>query len=98
MIKINNKKLIKLIENKKKILLISAEWCSPCKILKKNIKKIEKKLNLLFFNIDADKYKEYCMKLGIKFLPSLIFDLKNKKIMSGLIKIKDILKEINFKR
>ncbi|AGS06532.1 thioredoxin domain-containing protein [Candidatus Carsonella ruddii] len=98
MIKINNKKIIKLIENKKKFLLISTKWCSPCKIIKKNIKKIEKKLNLLFFNIDADEYKEYCMELGVKFLPSLIFDLKSKKIISGVIKIKDILKEIDFKR
>ncbi|WP_433927778.1 thioredoxin family protein [Candidatus Carsonella ruddii] len=87
--------ILSKINNKKKILIFFANWCFPCNILKKNIKKIEKKINVLFFLINIENHKEYCLKLGVKYLPTIIFDFKKKKILNGIITIKNILKEIN---
>ncbi|MBY0585345.1 conjugal transfer protein TraF [Candidatus Carsonella ruddii] len=88
------KNILEKINNKKKILIFTAKWCSACNILKKNIKKIEKKINILFFIIDVDIHQEYSIKLGVNFLPTIIFDYKNKKIFNGVISLKKIIKEI----
>lgn len=88
--------ILKKINNKKKILVFTANWCSPCNILKKKLKKIEKKINILFFLINIDYHQKYSIELGIRIIPTIIFDFKNKIILNGLVSIKDILKEIFF--
>ncbi|XOD39025.1 MAG: thioredoxin family protein [Candidatus Carsonella ruddii] len=86
--------IFKKIQNKKKILIFTANWCNPCNILKKKIKKIEKKIKILFFLINIDIHQNYAIELGIRIIPTIIFDFKKKKILSGLISTKDIIKEI----
>lgn len=52
----------------KKNKIVTAEWCGPCKALKAEIKNAKVEVEY----IDADDNMDFCNKLGIKSIPTLI--------------------------
>ena len=68
--------------------IVTAEWCGPCKLLKKEI--AESKVEVEY--IDADKNMEFCNKNNIKSIPTLITE--NGNIVTSY---SDILKKLNIK-
>ncbi|AFP83705.1 putative thioredoxin [Candidatus Carsonella ruddii CS isolate Thao2000] len=70
-------------------IVFSSKWCKPCYFLKKKIKKIEQKINLIFINIDIDLFPNIAIKFKINKIPTLI------KFNNSFIIYK---KEINLKK
>ena len=66
--------------------IVTAEWCGPCKLLKREI--AEAKIEVEY--IDADQNMELCKKLGIKSIPTLITE-KGDIVTS----YPEIIKELN---
>ncbi|BAF35069.1 putative thioredoxin [Candidatus Carsonella ruddii PV] len=91
MILVNNNNLINKLIKKKSILLFSANWCKPCKILKKKIKKIEQNSSLIFFEINVDLFQEEIVKLNVKNIPTILINNKVKKFYSGILSIKKLM-------
>ncbi|XZR53042.1 MAG: thioredoxin domain-containing protein [Candidatus Carsonella ruddii] len=92
------KKNIFLLKNKKKIILFYSKFNNSYKIIKKTILKIEKKIKILFFSINIEKNLIFCIKNNIKQIPTIVFDLKKKTIITGIKNIKEILYFLLFKR
>ncbi len=72
---INESDLGKIIESKKKTLvLFSAEWCGPCKILKPNLEKIETEIGdkLTIVKADISEVGDYTKKYGIRNIPTCV--------------------------
>ncbi|BFI90860.1 thioredoxin domain-containing protein [Candidatus Carsonella ruddii] len=97
MIKIK-KKNIYLLNKKKKILFFYSKFNNSCKLIKKTILKIEKKIKILFFSVNIEENLKFCIENNIKQSPTIIFDLKKKKIVTGIKNINEILNFILFKR
>jgi len=68
--------------------IVTAEWCGPCKLLKKEI--AEAKIEVEY--IDADQNMKFCNKNNIRSIPSLI--TKDGNIITSY---PEILKELNIK-
>jgi len=66
--------------------IVTAEWCGPCKMLKGEIKNA----NIEVEYIDADDNMDFCNKLGITSIPTLI--TSEKEIIIGY---PEILKKLN---
>jgi len=78
----------------------SADWCSPCRLLGRNIISLdESKINISFgeVNVDDDFADEITRELGIRNIPVTIFfkDGKEIKRLVGLKTIQDLYNEIN---
>ncbi len=50
----------------KKLVVVSALWCSQCKVLKDQLTRN----NIPYFVKDADTDIEYCQENGVKSLPT----------------------------
>jgi thiol-disulfide isomerase/thioredoxin len=68
--------------------IVTAEWCGPCKLLKKEI--AEYKVEVEY--IDADENIEFCNNNNIKSIPTLITE--NGNIVTSY---SEILKKLNIK-
>jgi thioredoxin-like negative regulator of GroEL len=66
--------------------IVTAEWCGPCKMLKGEIKNAKVEVEY----IDADSNTDFCNKLGIKSIPTLI--TSEKEIITSY---PEILKKLN---
>jgi thioredoxin-like negative regulator of GroEL len=83
------------------IMMVTAEWCSPCRSLKPTIYKLEEeyKNKLLFSFIDSDKYYDICATLHIQAIPTLLF-IKDSQVKSNLVgvspenKIREYIEEL----
>lgn len=64
------------------ILIFTAEWCLPCKKLKKDLSKYAAKFeDTTIAIIDIDKYPELANKYQVKTIPrSIFFNAKGEKI------------------
>jgi thioredoxin len=62
------------------VLMVSASWCQPCRMLKPLLKKIEDSYTgkVKFYAIDSDESQELCGSLGISGIPTLIFIVGSK--------------------
>jgi thioredoxin len=47
-----------------------ADWCAPCKILAKELAKIENKIEVIKINVD--EYSELAEQYNVKSIPTLI--------------------------
>lgn len=55
----------------KKLIVVSAAWCSQCKVLKDQLTRN----NITYFVKDADEEMEWCQESGVRSLPtSFIYD------------------------
>jgi len=83
------------------VLMISANWCAPCRTLKPLLKKIEEQYTgkVKFYAIDSDECIELCGTLNITGIPTLLF-IVGSKLAGRLVgvsseeKIKEHIEEI----
>lgn len=67
--------------NRKLVLVFGADWCPYCRILKKDIDKIDNFKQYIVCFIDTDKNKELVEKYRIKGLPtSIIIDKQENEL------------------
>ena len=57
-------------DNQKKIIIFSAQWCSPCRMFKPVLDKISKELNIPFYAINIDEESELATELNIRSVPT----------------------------
>lgn len=84
-------------EEATKILLFTAEWCGPCGILKKTLKKVIKNYqdDINIYKINVDKESELANSFNVRSIPTLLF-IKNNKVEKTTIGIasEETLKEM----
>jgi thioredoxin 1 len=62
-----------LQEEGKKLVLFSADWCGPCKILKPNLEKISQEVtDLSILKANVSETEEHTKRFGIKNIPTCI--------------------------
>jgi thiol-disulfide isomerase/thioredoxin len=86
---VNNDFKLSAKKEKQVILYFGAEWCPPCKAMKKMMKDTEVKKELQKFDlqmIDIDKNPAMAKKYNIKSIPTTIFPSKNKRYVGGKTK------------
>lgn len=72
---INDEKLNEAIENgNKTLVLFSAEWCGPCKIIKPALEKLESELTtgIDIVKADVSEASEGTKKFNIKNIPTCV--------------------------
>lgn len=86
----------------KTLVLFSAEWCGPCKVLKPNMEVVEDELkdSYNFIKADISENEENTKRFGIKNIPTCILIQEDKEIarFSGVKnteQIKKFLEEYN---
>lgn len=57
------------------VVMVSASWCGPCRMLKPLLIKIEPtyKGKVKFYGIDSDECQDLCGSLKISAIPTLLF-------------------------
>jgi thioredoxin 1 len=93
----NDEKLNEAINNEKPTLvLFSAEWCGPCKVLKPTLEKVENELSESYDFVKADisEVEENTKKFNIRNIPTCILTKEGKEIarFSG-VKTEDQIKK-----
>jgi thioredoxin 1 len=79
----NDEQLNEAINNDKATLvLFSADWCGPCKMLKPTLAKIEESLSELynFVKVDISEVEETTKKFNIKNIPTCVLTKAGKEI------------------
>jgi thioredoxin 1 len=100
MINTNLKELDKtLTDDVLVILIMSASWCGPCKIVHPILEEIseEYKDKLIMFDCDVDENLELSSKYNIKNIPTVLF-FKNKQLVDkqvGVMSKTSFLKTID---
>ena len=103
MINLKDNELTEKIKSQEKTLvLFSAEWCGPCKVLKPNMELVEGELkdSYNFVKADISENEENTKRFGIKNIPTCILIQEDKEIarFSGVKnteQIKKFLEEYN---
>jgi thioredoxin 1 len=103
MINLKDDELTEKIKSQEKTLvLFSAEWCGPCKVLKPNMESVEGELkdSYNFVKADISENEENTKRFGIKNIPTCILIQEDKEIarFSGVKnteQIKKFLEEYN---
>ena len=79
----------------KKLILISADWCSACKSFKPTMEKISKTISTEFY--DTSSSPDMVLKYGIKKIPTLILVQNDNEIkrITGNHSYETVLKFFN---
>lgn len=83
MVSIKDLELNQIIKGSDKTLvLFSAEWCGPCKVLKPNIEKVEEEFQMeyKFVKADVSENEENTKKFGIKNVPTVVLIKNNVEV------------------
>ena len=72
-------------QDKKILLIFSADWCGYCGKLKSNLNTIEQSNKFIICIIDTDINKNFAKKFNIKSLPTSLIISKDEKILSSKI-------------
>ncbi len=69
-------------EEKHTLVLFSAEWCGPCKVLKPTLEKVETDLSesYNFIKADVSEVEESTKKFNIKNIPTCILTRDGEEI------------------
>lgn len=59
--------------NKSCIILFSAAWCGPCKIVTPILEELEKEHNFNLYKIDVDEEYELSEYFNIRSIPTILF-------------------------
>ena len=97
----NDEQLNESINNDKAtLILFSADWCGPCKMLKPTLEKIEESFSesYNFVKVDISDVEETTKKFNIKNIPTCVITKAGKEIgrFSGVkteTQIKNFLEE-----
>jgi len=97
----NDEQLNEAINNDKAtLILFSADWCGPCKMLKPTLEKIEESFSesYNFVKVDISEVEETTKRFNIKNIPTCVITKAGKEIgrFSGVrseIQIKNFLEE-----
>jgi thioredoxin 1 len=79
----NDDQLNEAINNDKgTLILFSADWCGPCKILKPNLEKVKKSLSESydFIKVDISQVEETVKKFNIRNIPTCVLTRSGKEI------------------
>ena len=57
-------------DNQKKIIIFSAQWCSPCRMFKPVLEKISKELEIPFYMVNVDESQDLAAELNIRSVPT----------------------------
>jgi thioredoxin 1 len=79
----NDEQLNEAINNDKATLvLFSADWCGPCKMLKPTLEKIEESFSesYNFVKVDISEVEETTKKFNIKNIPTCVLTKAGKEI------------------
>lgn len=84
-----------ILSKKKFVILASAEWCGPCRLLKPTINKlaVEYLGKVDFYQLDTDIYQDIASILIISALPTIIFNNTNNRLI-GVASEKSIREKI----
>jgi thioredoxin 1 len=94
----NDEQLNEAINNNKmSLILFSADWCGPCKILKPILEKIEEAFSEShdFIKVDISEVEETTKKFNIRNIPTCVLTKAGKEVgrFSG-VKTEDQIKKI----
>ncbi len=75
-----------IIKSPASVLMFSAEWCNPCKILKPIIEElsVQFKEKIIIIKLDVDDNPEIAAQFGIRNVPTLLF-FKNGEIIDKTV-------------
>jgi thioredoxin 1 len=78
-----------------KLLLFTASWCQPCKVVKPIVQELAEEYGLPYTEIDVDKDSMLPRTYGVMGVPTLIFLRGNEVVdrISG-VKTKSFLRSI----
>lgn len=85
-----------VLEEDKAIIMFSASWCGPCKMIKIIYDELSNNNNINFYIVDIDDRDTFAKKFNIRSVPIFI-TIKNKQIfnMSKGANIKSLENIIN---
>lgn len=98
---INDSELNECLQSEdKKLVLFSAEWCGPCKIIKPTLEELENDLEdgLKILRADVSEAEENTKKFGIRNIPTCVLIKGGEEVgrfsgVKNLQQIKDFLQE-----
>lgn len=82
------------------IIVFSATWCNPCKMMKPMIDLLEKERpDITIIRVDAEKEQEFCDIFSVKSVPVCVIYKGSEmvKVKSGMSKKEDLLEIIDKK-
>lgn len=71
------------------LVIFSAKWCGPCRMLEPVLEEVKDKIKII--KIDVDKNENLCKKYGVMSVPTLIHFKENEKEESIGYKTKEEL-------
>lgn len=72
---VNEEDFTKIVESgEKTLVLFSADWCGPCKILRPNLEMVEEEIGdkLSIVKADISEIGDYTQKYGIRNIPTCV--------------------------
>lgn len=79
----------------KKILRFSASWCNPCKMLEKNLAKVDIEIPIEY--VDIDEQGELATQYSIRGVPTLVMVEADKEVkrVSGVLTVDELKAWVN---
>lgn len=70
-----------LLGDGKKLVLFSADWCGPCRILKPNLEKVSNEISdVTIIKADVSETGEHTTRFGVRNIPTCILLENNQEL------------------
>lgn len=70
-----------LLEDGKKLVLFSADWCGPCKILKPHLEKVSDEISeVTIIKANVSETEEHTTRFGVRSIPTCILLENNEEL------------------
>lgn len=71
--------------NKTIVIMGTANWCAPCKVIKPKIKDLSSELpDVLFLIVDVDKFSQIAEHFNITAMPTFVI-IKDNRIINSIV-------------
>lgn len=67
-----------------RLVVFTATWCKPCKVLKNNMSKLSSELSDKIQIYDIDDYREVAIQYNIEAVPTIIVTKDGKEVSRNL--------------